>query len=127
MSYAETEYAYGFSVKSNALESAFRIFVGFELTEIRPAKAIKKTRTKAQKSGFHGWRYTTAVLSIPIDAERPSFYLEVVLDFQSGRCPKIYARAKCERRTSVRAYPRAALAIRIMRKLASLQAQISRP
>ena len=49
MSYAETEYTYGFSVKSNSLESAFRIFVGLELTEIRPAKAIKKTRTKSSK------------------------------------------------------------------------------
>ena len=95
MSYAETEYTYGFSVKSNSLESAFRIFVGLELTEIRPAKAIKKTRTKAQKSGFHGWRYATAVLSIPIDAERPSFYSKVVLDFQSDRFPKRYSRAKC--------------------------------
>ena len=97
MSYAETEYTYGFSVKSNSLESAFRIFVGLELTEIRPAKA-KNNKTKAQKSGFHGCRDTTEVLSIPIDAERPSFYSEVVLDFQSDRCPKRYARAKCENR-----------------------------
>ena len=68
MSYAETEYTYGFNVKSNSLESAFRIFVGLELTEIRPAKAIKKQEQKAQKSGFHGCRDTTEVLSIPIDA-----------------------------------------------------------
>ena len=96
MSYAETEYTYGFSVKNNSLESAFRIFVGVELTEIRPAKAIKKTRTKAQKSGFRGCRYTTAVLSILIDAERPSFYSKVVLDFQSERFPKRYSCAKCK-------------------------------
>ena len=99
MSYAETEYTYGFSVKSNSLESAFRIFVGLEThgdSKIRRAKAIKKQEQNAQKSGFHGCRYTTAVLSIPIDAERPSFYSEVVLDFQSDRCPKRYARAKCE-------------------------------
>ena len=98
MSYAETEYTYGFSVKSNSLESAFRIFVGLELTEMRPAKAIKKQEQKAQKSGFRGCRHTTAMLSIPIDAKRPCFYSEVVLDFQSDRCPKRYARAKCENR-----------------------------
>ena len=49
MSYAETEYTYGFSVKSNSLESAFRIFVGLELTEIRRYGLPKPLKKKEQK------------------------------------------------------------------------------